>query len=97
MTGASSADSRISVTSAQLVLASSSIALGHRVVERLMRPIRPAMSSGDATAGRTSWPVISLRSSSASTLDGSAMATSSGPSSSNADRHCAEAARRPGA
>jgi hypothetical protein len=48
-----------------------------------MRPIRPAMSSCDATTGRTSRPVISFMSSSASTLEGSDMATSSAPSSSN--------------
>ena len=47
-----------------------------------MRPIRAAMSSGEATTGRTSWPVMSFRSSSASTFDGSAIATSSAPSSS---------------
>ena len=47
-----------------------------------MRVITPAMSSAEATAGRTSWPVISLRSSRASTLDGSAMATIRAPDSS---------------
>ena len=47
-----------------------------------MREITPAMSSAEATAGRTSWPVISFRSSSASTFEGSAMATISAPDSS---------------
>ena len=40
------------------------------------------MSSGEATTGRTSLPVISLRSSSASTFDGSDIATISVPLSS---------------
>ena len=48
-----------------------------------MRLISAAMSSGEATTGRTSWPVISFRSSSASTFDGSAIATSRTPSASS--------------
>ena len=59
-----------------------------------MRAIRPWMSSADATTGRTSWPVISFRSSSASTFDGSAIATSSAPAVVEADRRGAEPARR---
>ena len=81
ITGASSADSRISVTSAS----SSSPSLTAAATASsslLMRPIRPWMSSTAPTTGSTSWPVISLRSSSASTFDGSAIATSSVPSSS---------------
>ena len=57
-----------------------------------MRPIRPWMSSGEATTGRTSWPVISLRSSSASTFDGSDIATSSVAVVVEADRHGVEPA-----
>ena len=81
MTGASSADSRISETSAS---SSSPISIASATAssKRLMRPISPAMSSGEATTGRTSLPVISFRSSSASTFDGSDIATSSMPSSS---------------
>ena len=40
------------------------------------------MSSGEATTGRTSLPVISFRSSSASTFDGSDIATIRMPASS---------------
>ena len=83
MTGASSADSRMSVIDAPSSSSSSSTASATASSSRLMRPIRPAMSSGEATAGRTSWPVMSLRSSSASTFAGSAMATSRAPSSPN--------------
>ena len=81
MTGASSADSRISDTSAS---SSSpiSIAAATASSSRLMRPIRPWMSSGEATTGRTSLPVISFRSSSASTFDGSDMAIMRIPASS---------------
>ena len=82
ITGASSADSRISVTSAS----SSSPSLTAAATASsslLMRPIRPWMSSAEPTTGITSWPVISFRSSSASTFDGSAIATSSEPPSSN--------------
>ena len=62
------------------------------------RPRRPRRRGGscarsaprcpprEATTGRTSWPVISLRSSSASTFDGSAIATSS-DAVVEADRH----------
>ena len=46
-----------------------------------MREIRAVTSSAVATTGRSSCPVSSLRSSSASTFDGSAIATSSTPSS----------------
>ncbi len=60
---------------------------------RFMREISAATSSPEATTGRSSWPVISLRSSSASTLDGSAIATSSTPSV-EADRHRVVAAGR---
>ncbi len=81
ITGASSAVSRTSATSSissspcftAAATASSSL---------LMRPIRPWMSSIPATTGRTSWPVISFRSSSASTFDGSDIATSRCPPSS---------------
>ncbi len=74
-TGASSAVSRMSVTSARSSC-SSSTASETASSRRLMRLITPAMSSRDATTGWISWPVISLRSSSARTFDGSAMATS---------------------
>ena len=80
MTGASSADSRISATSAR----SSSLlvdGLGDRVVEAVHAADQGRDVLGEATTGRTSWPVISLRSSSASTFDGSAIATISAPSS----------------
>ena len=81
ITGASSADSRISVMSA-ISSSPCSTASATASSSRLMRVITPAMSSGEATTGRTSLPVISFRSSRASTFDGSAMATSSWPFSS---------------
>jgi hypothetical protein len=43
-------------------------------------PISASMSSGEATARRTSYPVAIVMSSSASTLAGSAVATSRAPS-----------------
>ena len=86
MTGASSADSRMSETSARSSVRSSCTASAIASSSRFMRAIRLATSSADATTGRSSWPVSSLRSSSASTFDGSAIATSSTPPS-NADRH----------
>ena len=82
ITGASSADSRMSVIEAPSSSSSSSTASATASSRRLMRAISPAMSSGEATTGRTSWPVISFRSSSASTFDGSTIATSRAPSSS---------------
>ena len=83
ITGASDADSRISVTGfTSSFSASSSIASAIALSRRLMRPIRLATSSAVATAGRMLRPVISLRSSSARTLDGSAIATISAPDSS---------------
>ncbi len=80
MTGAFSADSRISATSARSS-SPSETASATASSSLFMRPIRPWMSSAEATTGRTSWPVISFRSSSASTFDGSAIATISAPSS----------------
>ena len=53
MTGASSADSRISVTSATSA-SPSSTASATASSSRLMRPIRAWMSSGEATTGCTS-------------------------------------------
>ena len=76
ITGPSSADSRISVTSASSS-SPSCTASATASSRRLMRPISPLMSSGEATTGCTSRPVRSLRSSSASTFDGSDIATSS--------------------
>ena len=81
ITGASSADSRISVTSASSS-SPCSTAAATASSSRLMRPISSRMSSCEPTTGSTSWPVISFRSSSASTFDGSCMATSRWPASS---------------
>ena len=60
MTGASSADSRISVTSASSS-SPSRTASATASSSRLMRVIRPLMSSGDATTARTSRPVAQLQ------------------------------------
>ena len=77
MTGASSADSRISVSAASSSSSStSSIASATASSRRLIRAITAAMSSGDATTRVIACPVISFRSSSASTFDGSTIATS---------------------
>ena len=81
ITGASSADSRISVTSASSS-SPCSTAAATASSSRLMRPTSSRMSSCDPTTGITSWPVMSFRSSSASTFEGSAMATRRCPASS---------------
>ena len=77
MTGASPADSRRSTTSAGLSSSSSSTASWTMSSRRLRRLMRPWTSSCDATAGRTSIPVMIAMSSTASTLLGSTIATSS--------------------
>ncbi len=81
MTGASSADSRMSVTAPSVSSSSSSTASATASSRRDMRLISPAMSSGEATTGRSSCLVRSFMSSRASTFDGSTIATSSFPSS----------------
>ncbi len=78
MTGASSADSRISVRAAPSSSSSrSSIASATASSRRLIFAITVARSSGAATTRVIEWPVISLRSSIASTFDGSTIAISS--------------------
>ena len=80
MTGASSADSRSSVTSALLRLASSSsseTASETAVSSELRRLISASMSTSAATATRQLRPVIICMSSTARTFAGSAIATSS--------------------
>ena len=79
MTGASVADSRMSATRVWSSSSSSSSDSATASSSRFILAISPAMSSAEATAGRISYPVISLRSSIASTFDGSDMATSRWP------------------
>ena len=80
MTGASSADSRISVTSAELrstSASSSETASETADSSELRRLIRFSMSTSAATATRQVRPVIICTSSTASTFAGSAIASSS--------------------
>jgi len=79
MTGASSADSCRSMTSpaSPSCSATSEAAAWTTSSRRVSRVTSAEMPSRDATAGRTSMPVIRAMSSTARTLAGSAMATSS--------------------
>ena len=80
MTGASSADSRISVTSAAFrstSASSSETASETALSSELRRLIRFSMSTSAATATRQLRPVIIWMSSTASTFAGSAIASSS--------------------
>ena len=76
MTGASSADSRSSVTGASASSSSSSIASETAVSSVLRRRIRASMSSSAATATSHPRPVIICTSSIAITFAGSAIASS---------------------
>ena len=77
ITGASPADSRISVTSPPVSSSSSSIASAIEESSWVALETAASMSSAEATAGRTSRPVMIEMSSTARTLVGSDIATSS--------------------